>query len=133
MSRCISYGDIPANFLSLPEGIIFPFIFGVKHATSSNQLQDASYGYGISGKVSHVFLSFSETFSTTNPSTTVLPGIAKMAWLDDEEVDFHYLCSSQVIEGSKGRKSGISLIYLPQVPRRMWSQAPYQSQDDMTF
>lgn len=26
------------------------------------------------------------------------PGIAKMAWLDDEEVDFHYLCSSQVMD-----------------------------------
>eukprot|EP00434_Breviolum_minutum_P005115 symbB.v1.2.004510.t1/scaffold252.1/size382360/4 len=26
------------------------------------------------------------------------PGLAKMAWLDDEEVDFHYLCSTQVMD-----------------------------------
>ena len=57
---------------------------------------------------------FLNVFYNLSTTSTVLPGMAKMAWLDDEEVDFHYLCSSQVwSKGGRGERSGISLIYPP--------------------
>ena len=59
----------------------------------------------------------------------MLPGIAKMAWLDDEEVDFHYLCSSQVIEGKEGEEIR-DLTDLPTQGAKKDAElgAPYQSQ-----